>query len=140
MYPFLVLDILSESSAIAFNWIAFTFPIPWNFIKSSSEKSYKFSKFPLLSFNNECAISNGFGLQGGKAASQDVALVLSATGDISISTAKEIINGVRKRNDICHNQNEVELTQFEANNFSKIAKEAMSIIEKHKSEGVITRL
>lgn len=89
---------------------------------------------------NECAISNGFGLQGGKAASQDVVLVLSATGDISVSTAKEIINGVRKRNDICHNQNEVELTQFEANNFSKIAKEAMSVIEKHKSEGVITRL
>ena len=27
---------------------------------------------------NECAISNGFGLQGGKAASQDVALFLSA--------------------------------------------------------------
>ena len=41
---------------------------------------------------NECAKSNGFGMAEGKAASQDVALVLSATGDITTSTAKEIVN------------------------------------------------
>lgn len=89
---------------------------------------------------NECAKFNGFGMAEGQAASQDVALVLSATGDITTSTAKEIVKGVRIRNDICHAQNGVELTQYEADTFSKVSKEAIKVIEKHKTEGVLTRL
>lgn len=89
---------------------------------------------------NNKAVENGFGLSGGTAANQDLAITLVATGDISVNTGKQIIKGTKKRNHICHDETPEELTSKEVELFSEATQEVFDVIKKHKTEGVLTRL